>query len=82
MVALHTNQAQGQRYWPHMEKFNGLNGNSLAFIYELTKQIRWAKENPREGARTWEVQERTIKYLALIYNYNLASERRLQKTNG
>ena len=75
MLGLHTNQTQGQRYWPHMEKFNGFNGNFLAFIYELIKQIGWTKENSKEGTRTWEIQERAIKYLALLYGYNLASKK-------
>ena len=77
---LHTNEAQGQRYWPHMEKFTGTNGNFLAFIYELIKQIGWTKENSREGTRIWKIQERTIKYLTLIYNYNLASKKEIQES--
>ena len=77
MLGLHTNQTQGQRYWPHMEKFNGFNGNFLAFIYELIKQIGWTKENSKEGTRTWKIQERAIKYLTLLYNYNLASKKEI-----
>ena len=77
MSALHTNEVQGQMYWPHSERFNGVHGSFLVFTYGLIKQISWTKENSREGTRSWKIQERSIKYLTLIYIYNIASKKEI-----
>ena len=63
---LHTNEEQGVRYWPYHEKFDGLNGNFMAFIYEVIKQISYTKELAKEGSRNHKIQERAIKYLQII----------------
>ena len=73
MTSIHSNRTQEQRYWVHSEKFDGLNGNFLAFVYELSKEIGWYKEKSKEGTRVWKIQDRALKYLQLIYNYGLAS---------
>ena len=75
---LHTNEEQNVRYWPHHEKFDGLNGNFMAFIYEVIKQISYTKEMAKEGSRNHKIQERAMKYLQIIYNWNLASLSELQ----
>ena len=77
MTSIHSNRTQEQRYWVHSEKFDGLNGNFLAFVYELSKEIGWYKEKSKEGTRVWKIQDRALKYLQLIYNYGLASAKEI-----
>ena len=68
-MSSHTNLMQEQRYWVHAEKFNGLNGNFLAFIHELAKEIEAQMLQCREGTRFWKVMERSQEYLLMIYNW-------------
>ena len=62
---------QQARYWPHEEKFTGLNGTWLGYINELIKEIGFQMDQVKEGTTLHKVRERAMKLLQLIYNLRI-----------
>ena len=79
MAVTHTSAIQEQRFWTQSEKFNGLNGNFLAYMSEVRKEMLHHLANKGEKTRQYKVIERACKYITLIYNYNIGSDTQLRE---
>ncbi len=75
-MSCHTNATQAERFWPHAEKFNGLNGNIIAFLGEIIKEMKNQKKKLRENSRQYKIVERSTKYIDFIYSLTLSSKKK------
>ncbi len=47
---------QEHRYLVHAENFNGLHGNFLSLINELSRAVGYQMLQCKEGSRIWEIR--------------------------
>ena len=80
-MSSHTSVAQEKRFWAHEEKYNGLNGNFLAFLHEISKEMTNQMNSKNEKSRMYKVIERAGKYIETIYNNNLSSKQQIQNND-
>ena len=72
-MSSHTTRAQEQQFWSQPEKYNGLNGNFLAFLCEVLKEFERQMGRLNEKSRMFKIIERAQKYIQTIYIHNLSS---------
>ena len=77
-MSTHTSTVQEKRFWAHEERYNGLNGNFLGFLCEVSKEMTNQMNNKKDNSRMYKVIERANKYIYTIYNNNLSSKTDIQ----
>ena len=77
-MATHTSTIQEQRWWSQQAKFTGMNGNFVAFLGEILKEMDAQKRKLRETSRAYKVIERSFRYIELIYNRSLSTAKDIQ----
>ena len=78
-VTTHSSLMQEQRFWPHSEKYTGLNGNFLAFMGEVRKEMLFQQVKLNEKSRHFKVIGRSVKYIEIICDYRLQSKEDMDK---
>jgi hypothetical protein len=78
-VTSHSNVLQEQRFWPHNEKYTGLNGNFLAFMGEIRKEMIWQQMKVGDKTRHYKVVGRAIKFVEIICNYKPQASEDMKK---
>lgn len=81
-MATHTSEIQEQRFWSQPLKFNGLNGNFIAFMGELRKELNYQATKQKEGSRQNAIIERCARYITVICNHKLASSEEIEKNKA